>query len=131
MTCDAIQSHLTALLDGELSPETASEIERHLAACPECAQARADLKAARELAASWSIDAPDITERVLQAVMLDDQILLLDEMKRLRAEMQDLRAEVAALRRQLSRPASPPAWFPSAKPDFSRMENDPWNLIRS
>ncbi|MDQ2800375.1 MAG: zf-HC2 domain-containing protein, partial [Armatimonadota bacterium] len=90
MTCDAIQSHITALLDGELTPETASEIECHLAACPECAQARADLEAARELAASWSVDAPDITERVMQAVALDDQSLLLDEMKQLRAEMQGL-----------------------------------------
>ncbi len=131
MTCDIIRASLMALLDSELSTETAAEIERHLAACPECAQARVDLEAARELAASWSVDAPDITERVLQAVALDDQSLLMDEMKRLRAEMQDLRAEVAALRRQLSRPADTPAWFPPTRTDFARMENDPWNSIRS
>lgn len=131
MTCDAIQSRLTALLDGELPPETASEMERHLAACPECAQALAELAAIGELADAWPMDVPDITERVLQAVALDDQSLLLDEMRYLRAEMQELRTEVAALRRQLPRPAAPPAWFPPAQPDFSRLENDPWNLTRS
>ena len=131
MTCDPIHSHLTTLLDGELPPETVSEIERHLAACPTCSQALVELAAVQDLAADWSVDAPDITESVLQAVAYDDQSLLMDEMRRLRTEMQELRAEVAALRRQLSRPLDAPAWFPQAAPAYSQLENDPWNLIRS
>lgn len=131
MTCDDIRASLTALLDGELPPEAAAEIERHMAACPECAQAGAELKAVRALADGWTLDAPDITGRVMELVAMDDQSLLLDEMRSLRAELEALRAEVAALRRQLSRTAAPSAWFPSAKSDHTRLENDPWNSIRS
>ncbi len=131
MTCDAIQSQLTALRDGEIPPEAFAEAERHLAACPACAKMWAEFGAVRDMAAAWTVDAPDITGRVMQALTDDDQHLLLDEMRRLRAEMQELRAEVAALRRQLGRRDDPPAWFPPAEPDYSQMENDPWNLTRS
>lgn len=131
MTCDTCRSQLTALRDGELAPGAAAEAERHLAACPGCAQAWADLAAVREMADAWTVDAPDITTRVMQAVVSDDQSLLLDEMRCLRAEMQDLRAEVAALRHQLSRRADPPVWTPPARSDYPRMESDPWNSIRS
>lgn len=131
MTCDTCQSQLTALVDGELAPEAVAEAEWHLQTCPGCAQARADLAAVGGMAAAWAVDAPDIIGRVSQAVASDDQNLLLDEMRRLRAEMQDLRAEVAALRGQLSRRSDPPAWMPPALPDYPRMENDPWNLVRS
>ena len=37
MTCDNFLTQLTALLDGELSPEAAAEAELHLATCRECA----------------------------------------------------------------------------------------------
>jgi len=131
MTCDTCQSQLTALRDGELAPEAAAEAERHLAACPACAQARAGLAAVGEMADAWAVDAPDITGRAMSAIASDDQNLLLDEMRRLRTEMQDLRAEVTALRRQLSRRADPSLWTPPARSDYPRMENDPWNLTRS
>lgn len=131
MTCDAIQSQLTALRDGELLPETAAELNSHLQVCPGCARAWDELARVPERAAAWTLDAPDITRRVMQAVWDDDQSLILDEMRRLRAEMQDLRGEVAALRRQLGRRPDPPLWTPPARPDYSRMENDPWNLTRS
>ena len=130
MTCDKLRPHLTALMDGELVPEAAAEAERHLASCPGCAQARAGLAAAQEMAAAWTLDLPDITGRVMQAAASDDQSSLLEEMRRLRAEMQDLRAEVAALRSQLSRCADLSLWTPPARPNYSRMENDPWNLTR-
>ena len=130
MTCDKLRPHLTALMDGELAPEAAAEAERHLASCPDCAQARDGLAAVQEMTAAWTLNSPDITGRVMQAAASDDQSLLLEEMRRLRAEMQDLRAEVAALRSQLSRRADPPLWTPQARPDYSRMENDPWNLTR-
>ncbi len=137
MTCDTLYPQLSALLDGELALESVAEAERHLSTCPQCAQARADLAAVREMAAAWTVDAPDISQRVMQAVASDDQSLLLGEMKRLRAEMESLREEVAALRRQLSsRRADLPLWTPPSRSDYSmadypRMENDPWNLTRS
>jgi len=131
MTCDALRPNLTAFIDGELSSPLTAEAERHLADCPDCAAALADLAAARQMADAWAVDAPDITARVRRAAASDDQALLLDEMRLLRAEMQDLRAEVAALRGQLGRRADAPLWTPPARPDYPRTENDPWNLTRS
>ena len=131
MTCDTLRSQLTALLDGELAPETAVEAERHLASCPACAESLAELEAVGGIADAWTVDATDITGCVLRAAGSDDQSLLLDEMRLLRAEMQELRAEVAALRGQLTRRIGPPAWTPPARPDYSRTENDPWNSTRS
>ncbi len=135
MTCDTFFSQLTALLDGELSPEAAAEAERHLAACRECAQEWAVIAEMRGMTNIWTVDAPDITERVLSAVAADDQQRLLEEMQRLRAEMQELRAEVSALRRQLAA-RSEMSWMPPARTKdsrivYSRMETDPWNLTRS
>ncbi len=142
MTCEIMQSRLTALADGELTPETAAEVRLHLAACPDCAQAQAEETAVREMAASWDVDAPDIRTRVMQAISADAQCLLLAEMQLMRTEMEALRTEVealrtevAGLRRQLGRRAETPAWTPPARPeytqDYPRMENDPWNLVRS
>ena len=131
MTCDTVRSRMTALLDGEVAPEMAAEAERHLASCPDCTQLQAGLAAVGGMADAWTIAPPDITGRVVRAAASDDQSLLLDEMRLLRAEMQDLRAEVAALRGHLGRRVGPPAWTPPARPDYSRMENDPWNLTRS
>ena len=131
MTCDILRLSLTALMDGELAPPLAAEAERHLADCPDCTAALADLSEARQMADAWAVDAPDITGRVRRAATSDDQALMLDEMRLLRAEMQDLRAEVAALRGQLGRRSDVPLWTPPARPDYSRMENDPWNLTRS
>ena len=131
MTCDALPAQLTAWRDGELPPETAAALETHLTTCAACAEAQAKLAAVREMAAAWTVDAPDLTSRVLQTIDTDEPSLILTEMRALRAEMQALRAEVADLRRTLARRDDPPAWFPLAKLDFSRLENDPWNLIRS
>jgi len=131
MTCDTLRPSLTALMDGELSPYLAAEAERHLADCPGCASALADMATVRGTADAWTLDAPDITGRVLRAAEADDQAHLLDEMRLLRSEMQDLRAEVAALRGQLGRRADAPLWTPPARPDYPRTENDPWNLTRS
>ena len=133
MNCELIQSQLTALLDGELPPDSAAEIERHLAACPGCVQIHAELLAARKMAAAWNVDAPETYARVMQAVAADDQSVLLDEVRLLRTEMAELRAAVAALRRRLSSRPETQWTLPSrdSSKDYPRMENDPWNLIRS
>lgn len=131
MTCDSVQAQLTAYADGEVPPELRKEIKAHLVSCAECAGVIAEYSAVREKAAVWTVDTPDLTERILNAVTADEQSLLLDELRALRTEMSALRAEVADLRRRLPRRDDPPAWFPSAKSDFARLENDPWNLTRS
>ena len=43
MNCTAIRKKLSAFEDGEVSPPLRFEIETHLAACPACRQALADL----------------------------------------------------------------------------------------
>jgi anti-sigma factor RsiW len=132
MTCDTVQAQLTAWQDGELPLETIAALEAHLVTCAACAKTQTELAAVGEMAVAWTLeDGADLTERVLEAIDTDHQSLLLDEMRLLRNEMQALRAEVADLRRRLSRREDPPIWFPIAQPDFSRMENDPWNLTRS
>ena len=133
MNCDIVQSQLTALLDGELSPDAAADTEQHLAGCPGCSQARTDLAGIRRMASAWEVNTPDISARVMQAVAADDQHLLLDEIRLLRTEMAELRAEIAALRRRLL-PRPETLWTLPGRDspkDYPRMENDPWNLIRS
>ena len=135
MICEMMQSQLTALADGELALETADDAALHLAACPGCAHAHAEMTAVREMASAWTVDAPDISVRVQSAIAAADQNLLLDEVRLLRSEMEALRAEVSGLRRQLERRAETPPQTPSARfdtrKDYPRMENDPWNLARS
>jgi hypothetical protein len=43
--CDVIQPELSAYLDGELTPPQRELVEAHLASCPQCQQALAELKA--------------------------------------------------------------------------------------
>ena len=132
MTCEKAQSHLTALEDGELTPDLTTEVQTHLASCPDCAARRTDFSAVARMASAWAVDTPDVAARVMKSLAPD--AALLDELRELRSEMRALRAEVAALRRHLPRPFDPYA-LPSApapaRSDYPRMENDPWNLTRS
>ena len=49
MTCNEIENRLPAYLEDLLSPEEKKNIEGHMAACPRCSRAFADLKRADEL----------------------------------------------------------------------------------
>jgi len=131
MTCEIAQPQLTALGDGELTREAAEAVESHLATCTDCARLRTEIITVRERAAAWTVTMPDLDNRVMQAIMFDDQRLLLDEMRLLRAEIEGLRAEVSVLRRQLSSRLEMPQWTPSTRSDYPKMENDPWSLVRS
>lgn len=131
MTCEIAHSQLTALNDGELTREAATEMESHLATCTDCAHLRIEIVTVRERAAAWAMTAPDLTTRVMQAIVSDDQRLLLDEMRQLRSEIEGLRAEVCLLRRQLSGLPTLPEWTPPIRADYPRTENDPWSLVRS
>ena len=132
MTCEKAQSHLTALEDGELTPELARDVEAHMASCPACAALRVELAGVARMASAWAVAAPDVSAWVMGSLGPDEAVL--GELRELRAEMRALRAEVAALRRHLPRPFDPYA-LPSApapaRSDYPRMENDPWNLTRS
>ena len=49
MTCNEIENRLPAYLEDLLSPEEIKSMEGHLASCPRCSRAFADLKKAEEL----------------------------------------------------------------------------------
>jgi len=71
MLCDTCQDSLEARLDGELPPEEAREIDRHLAACPACARQFATLGETRRLVSENAMryTAPDVLKaRVRSAV---------------------------------------------------------------
>ena len=131
MICDETQTQLTALADGELAPEAVAEVQRHLEACPACAGAYSESLQVRKMADAWPVDAPDISARVSSAIAADEQRLLLAELQGLRREMEGLRAEVSVLRRQLAVRPQLPLWSPPRRVNHPKMENDPWNLVRS
>jgi predicted anti-sigma-YlaC factor YlaD len=103
MSCDEVQAQLTALLDGELTPEAASGIEAHLVVCKTCSEARDEMRAVLEMAKAWQVDGSDVLTAVQQQISQEDMHALLLEMKRLRGEIVALRAEVAELKSRVGK----------------------------
>ena len=70
MRCDEAAERITALVDGELPPAEREELERHLAACPACREARAaeEAVAARLRAAGRPPLPPGFTADVMRKV---------------------------------------------------------------
>jgi anti-sigma factor RsiW len=70
MSCPHTEPEVGAYLDGELDLASALAFERHLAKCPECAQALAAQQALRESIAAASLrhhPSPEVTRRFRQA----------------------------------------------------------------
>ncbi len=64
-----VEEELSALLDGDLSPERAAELEAHLAACPDCAALRDDLRRTQDLLAGLAVQAPrDFVPRLQRTI---------------------------------------------------------------
>jgi anti-sigma factor RsiW len=57
MSCQRIQPHLLALIEGELKPRKREQMARHVAACPACAQAMRSLR--QTLRVVQAIDVPE------------------------------------------------------------------------
>jgi hypothetical protein len=49
MTCTEVRTRLPALLYGDLRPDEAEAVRKHVAGCPECRQEQADLERVRRL----------------------------------------------------------------------------------
>jgi hypothetical protein len=62
MMCDCTEK-ISLLVDGELSPNDAREVERHLLTCAECQQTRADFLSVRSELLSFRSNAPQIELR--------------------------------------------------------------------
>ena len=98
MNCEEVQTQLPALLDGELTSETAVGIEAHLAGCAPCSEARDEIRAVLEMTKAWNVEGESVLAHVQQQINQDEMHSLLLEMKQLRREVASLRAEVAELK---------------------------------
>jgi anti-sigma factor RsiW len=106
MTCERVRARLTAWLDGEIEEREVTPMQAHLADCPACQQARAELAAISEAADSWQAEGGTVWEAVQAQIAPADLDGVLQELQALRAEITALRAEVSDLRGQLAnRPA--------------------------
>jgi predicted anti-sigma-YlaC factor YlaD len=108
MICEEVQTQLPALLDGELTPETAVVIGTHLAGCARCSEARDEISAVLEMTKAWNVEGGDVLAGVQQQIIRDEMHSLLLEMKRLRGEVDSLRTEVAELKSRAARRVAPP-----------------------
>ena len=60
MTCERIEEHLSELIDNELDPQTAEEVNRHLANCPVCHNEFEELRLiVQQSAVLEQLDPPD------------------------------------------------------------------------
>jgi anti-sigma factor RsiW len=59
MNCELAHERIVLAAYGELPDEQMHELERHLAACPECSQERQQLLAVKTLAAAYPVVEPD------------------------------------------------------------------------
>ncbi|MQA24168.1 MAG: hypothetical protein GEU94_01570 [Micromonosporaceae bacterium] len=71
MECEQVRAALSALLDGEDPPMPAQAAIRHVAGCPECRAWQARAEQVTRSVRARSVEAPDLTERVLAAVSAD------------------------------------------------------------
>jgi len=79
MNCADVRDEFSALLDGELEPETRERVERHLAECTECLRELGKLKELDELYRTLPREsAPeDLESRIHAALRLDSNIVRL------------------------------------------------------
>jgi hypothetical protein len=59
MNCELAHESIVMAAYGELPDDAAHELERHLAACPACAQEREQVQALKLLAAAYPVEEPD------------------------------------------------------------------------
>ncbi len=64
LTCGVARDLLPAYVEGLTSPESNAAVERHLSGCPDCAQFRAALAGAPELAAPENVKEVDYLKKV-------------------------------------------------------------------
>ncbi len=94
---------LSALLDSELTPETADVIKAHLSGCVRCAEAHDEIRAMLAMTQAWNVEGGEVLEGTLWQIQQDELHALLREMQQLRGEVESLRAEVAELKSRSAR----------------------------
>ena len=71
MNCSFTEK-ISSLIDGELSPGEAREVERHLVGCAQCAEARADFLSLRSQISSFEASLPAVVQNRELAQILAD-----------------------------------------------------------
>src|ERR1043166_8327124 len=69
MNCGFMEK-ISSLIDGELSPAEARDVERHLVMCVQCAEARADFLSLRSQIASFESSVPPVVQNRALAKIL-------------------------------------------------------------
>jgi len=72
MNCDSTEK-ISSLIDGELTPQEASELERHLLTCNECQEAKSDFLNLRTQIADFPVLFKPVTQREALARILGKQ----------------------------------------------------------
>lgn len=87
MECDRYMELLSAQLDGALTEEEEQELEEHLAACPDCRAAGAQLAALQSAFAEWEdIPAPEgFTQGVMDRIRGENKVIPLFKRPQFRA----------------------------------------------
>ena len=129
--CDEMRPQIAAMLDRDLTPTDAAEVEAHMKECAACAKVLDDYRALKMAAAQSSApDAVSLWARIDSAIADTPDIDMLAEMRLMRQEMQAMREEVAALRRELAkRPAAPPTRTPLSLSDAPGRSTKPYQLV--
>lgn len=74
LNCEQVTALLSDWLDGELSPESASELEAHLKNCPACRSEAEKYRRTRELLRDAALPAPDaLSGQVLQLLRAEQK----------------------------------------------------------
>lgn len=55
LSCQQVEQALSAFVDGELDEAPCQQVEEHMAACPRCRGALAELRSTLQLCRGWSV----------------------------------------------------------------------------
>lgn len=97
MNCELAHESIVMAAYGELPDDAAHELERHLAACHECAQERDQVQALKLLAGTFPVEEPDANLVARSRIRLEEALDALPPKRWLERLMQKLRNNAASL----------------------------------
>lgn len=97
MNCDLAHESIVMAAYGELSDESAHELERHLAACHECAYEREQFQALKLLAGAYPVEEPDANLVARSRIRLEEMLDALPPKRWLERLVEKLRNNAASL----------------------------------
>jgi len=98
MNCELAHESIVMAAYGELPDDAAHELDRHLAACPECAGERDQVQALKLLASSFPVQEPDANLIARSRIRLEEALDALPPKRWMERLAQKLRNSAASLR---------------------------------